>query len=75
LPNNTSSEDVTVALQELGYEVISVKQLTAKRPSPEGGVACISPRIFLVTLARSQKLQDIFKFANLRNMIVKVEAY
>jgi hypothetical protein len=38
LPNNTSSEDITVALQELGYEVISVKQMTAKRPSPEGGV-------------------------------------
>jgi hypothetical protein len=30
LPNNTSSEDITVALQESGYEVICVKQMTAK---------------------------------------------
>jgi hypothetical protein len=37
LPNNTSSEDITVAVQELGYVVISVKQITAKSPFPEGG--------------------------------------
>jgi hypothetical protein len=42
LPNNTLSEDITVALKELGYEVISVKQMTAKRPSPEGGVTLVS---------------------------------
>jgi hypothetical protein len=41
LPNNTSSEDIRVALQELGYEVISVKQMTAKHPSPLGGVTHI----------------------------------
>jgi hypothetical protein len=29
LPNNTSSEDITVTLQELGYEIISVKKMTA----------------------------------------------
>jgi hypothetical protein len=75
LPNNTSSEDITVALQELGYEVISVKQMTAKRPSPEGGVTCISLPLFLGTLARSQKSQDILKLANRCNVIVKVEAY
>jgi hypothetical protein len=41
MPNNTSSEDITVALQELGYEVFSVKQMTAKRPSLEGGVTFV----------------------------------
>jgi phosphopantetheinyl transferase (holo-ACP synthase) len=35
LPNKNSSEDITVARQELGYEVISFKQMTAQRPSPE----------------------------------------
>jgi hypothetical protein len=42
LPSNTSSEDIIVAFQELGYEVISGKQMTADRPSPEEGVTCIS---------------------------------
>jgi hypothetical protein len=38
LPGNTSEEDIAVALQEMDYDVISVKQMTAKRPTPEGGV-------------------------------------
>jgi hypothetical protein len=42
-PNNTSSEDITLALQELGYEVISVKRMTGKRPSAEGLVTLPSP--------------------------------
>jgi hypothetical protein len=75
LPTNTSSEGITLALQELGYEVISVKQMTAKRPSPEGGATCISLPLFLVTLARSEKSQDIFKITSLCNIIVKVETY
>jgi hypothetical protein len=50
LPINTSSEDITVVLQELGYEVISVKQMTAKRPSPEGEVTLVSLPLLLITL-------------------------
>jgi acyl-CoA synthetase (NDP forming) len=75
LPNNTSSEDITVALQELGYEVISVKQITAKRPSPENGVTLVPLPLFLFTLVRNQKSLDIFKASSLCNIIVKVEAY
>jgi hypothetical protein len=33
LPNNISSEDITLALQELGCEVISVKQPLSGRGS------------------------------------------
>jgi hypothetical protein len=40
LPSNTSSEDITFALQELGYEVINARQMTAKSLSPEEGVTC-----------------------------------
>jgi hypothetical protein len=73
LPSNTSSEDITVALQELGYEVISVRQMSAKHPFPEGGVTHISS-LFLITLVRSQK-SHIFKLTNLCNITVKAEAY
>jgi hypothetical protein len=75
LPSNTSSEDITVALQELGYEAISVKQMTAKRPSPAGGDTLVSLPLFLVTLVRKQKSQEIFKITKLCSIIVKVEGY
>jgi hypothetical protein len=35
---NISAEGITVALQEIGYDVINVKQMTAKRPISEQGV-------------------------------------
>jgi hypothetical protein len=43
LSGSTSSEDITVVLQELDYDVISVKQMTTKRPTPEGGVTHLRP--------------------------------
>jgi hypothetical protein len=54
LPGITSAED-TVALQEIDYDVVSAKQMTAKRPTPEGAVAHTSLPLFLFTLARNQK--------------------
>jgi hypothetical protein len=66
---------ISQALQELGYEVTIVKQMTAKCPFLEGGVTCISLPLFLVTLVRSQKSQVILKITNLCNIIVKVDAH
>jgi hypothetical protein len=73
--NNTSSEDITVDLQEMGYEVFSVKEMTAKRPCPKGEVTLVSLPLFLITLVRNQKTLDIFKTSSFCNIIVKVEAY
>jgi hypothetical protein len=53
LPGNTSAEGITVALQERDYDVISVKQMTAKCPTPEGGITHTSLPLFLVTLVRN----------------------
>jgi hypothetical protein len=61
-----------VALQELGYEVLSVKQMTVKRPFPAGGDTLVSLPLFLVTLVRNQKSHEIFKITNLCSIIVKV---
>jgi hypothetical protein len=41
LPGNTSSNDITVALQELHY-IISVKRMTEKRHTPEVRVTHMS---------------------------------
>jgi hypothetical protein len=73
LPNHTSSEDITVALQELGYEVISVKKMTEKRPSSEGEVTLVSFPLFLITLVRNQKSLYILKISSRSNIIVKVQ--
>jgi hypothetical protein len=40
LPMNTRFEDIALALQELGFDVIIAKQMKAKRSSPEGCNNC-----------------------------------
>jgi hypothetical protein len=55
LLDNTSSKNIIVALQKINYDITSVKQMTAKRPSPEGGVSLFSLPFFLVTLAKESK--------------------
>jgi hypothetical protein len=55
LPGNTSAENTTVDLQETDYDVISVKQMTVERPTPDGGVTHTSHPLFVVTLVRHQK--------------------
>jgi hypothetical protein len=75
LPGNISAEDITVAIQEIDYDVISVKQMTAKRPTTEGGVSNTPPLLFLVTLVKNQKVPEIFKLTTLGNIVMKVEAY
>jgi hypothetical protein len=47
LHGNTSVEDISEALPKIDY-VISLKQITAKCPTPEGGVTKL-PHLFLVT--------------------------
>jgi hypothetical protein len=44
---NTSSQDINLALQELGCDVISVTQMTTKCPSPDGSITTITlPRFY-----------------------------
>jgi hypothetical protein len=64
-----------VALQEIDYDVISVKQMTAKRPTPEGGVKQTSLPFFLVTLGRNQKAPEILKLTTLCSIVIIFEVY
>jgi hypothetical protein len=73
LPANISAQDMIVAFQEIDYDVISLQQMTAKRPTPEGGFSHTPPPpLFLVTLTRNQKLQ---KYSNLQLCVTQVEDY
>jgi hypothetical protein len=53
LPGNNPAENIIVALQQTDYHVVSVKQMTAKRTIPEGGVTHTYLPLFLVILARN----------------------
>jgi hypothetical protein len=74
LPIQTPSEDISKGLEELGYSIISVKQVTASRPSPER-IKQINLPLFLITLARNDKSPDIFKLSTLCHIVIKAEAY
>jgi hypothetical protein len=56
LPIDTPDEDISNGLQDLGYSVLSMKQMTASQPSPEGDNYTFNLPLFLVTLAKDSKV-------------------
>jgi len=70
LPGSIPAEDIAKELQALGFSIISVRQMTSKRLQAPPNLP-----LFLVTLPRSDKSQEIFQLASLCHVIVKVEAY
>jgi hypothetical protein len=56
LPLNTPAEDISNGLVSMGFDVISVKQMTTTRrnPLPEGTTTTILP-LFLIALSRTAK--------------------
>jgi hypothetical protein len=75
LPGDKPAEDISNGLQDLGFSILSVKQMTANRQSPEGGNHAVNLPLFPVTLTRSPKSQEIFKLSSLCHIMVRVEAY
>jgi len=70
LPGNTPAEDIVKELQSIGFDVISVRQLISRNTQ-----APINLPLFLVTLPRNDKAQEIFQLSSLNHVIIKVEAY
>jgi hypothetical protein len=64
LPLNTPARDIAEGLIDLGFEVISVRQMSTASRSPEGTTSITLP-LFLVTLPRTTESQDFFKLSNL----------
>jgi hypothetical protein len=76
LPTNTPADEIYEALTELGFEVISVKQMSSnRRAPPEGGSKSKKLPLFLITLPRNEKSQNIFKLTGLCHISIKVETY
>jgi hypothetical protein len=73
LPENTPAEEIYEGLVEIGFDIISVKQMSTDYRSH--GSASTSLPLFLITLPRSEKSQDIFKLTSLCYIAIKVELY
>jgi hypothetical protein len=74
LPINTAAKDIAEGLVHLGFEIISVNEMSTTRRSPEG-TTCITLPLFLIILPRMTKSQDLFKLPNLCHISIKVESY
>jgi hypothetical protein len=75
LPHNTPAEDISEGLLSLGSDVITVKQMTATRRSPPEESKIINLPLFLMTLPRATKSQEIFHLPSLCHIAIRVEAY
>jgi hypothetical protein len=75
LPHNTPAEDISDGLVSLGFDVISVKQMTATHRSISDGSTTINLSLFLITLPRTAKSQEIFRLPSLCHIEIRVEAY
>jgi hypothetical protein len=59
LPLSIPAENISDGLVSLGFDVISVKQMTTTRRSPSEGSTTINMPLFLITLPRTAKSQEI----------------
>jgi hypothetical protein len=74
LPIDTPSEEISNSLEFLGFNVINVRQMTTRR-APKGQSRVEPLPLFLVSLTRNTKSQEIFKLNILNYIIIKVELY
>jgi hypothetical protein len=75
LPPDTPAEDISNSLEDLVFNVINVRQLTVNRRSLHGQAYVDTLPLFLVTLIRNAKSEEIFKLNSLNHVIIMVESY
>jgi hypothetical protein len=74
LPPSTPAKDISEGLVNLGFDVISVEQMTTTRRSPSDETTRNLP-LFLITLSKTAKSQEIFKLSSLCHISITVEPY
>jgi hypothetical protein len=75
LPPGTPAEDISDSLEDLGFNVINVRQMTATQTASNGQTHVEQHPLFLVALTRNIKSQEIFELNRLNHIIIKVELY
>jgi hypothetical protein len=73
LPYTTPAEDISDGLVSLDFVAVSVKQMTSIRRSPPEESKTINLALFLVTLPRTAKSQEIFRLPSLCHNAIRVE--
>jgi hypothetical protein len=61
LPFSTPEEDISDGLVNFGFDVISLKQMSATRRSLAEGTSTVNNPLFLTNLPRTTKSHEIFK--------------
>jgi hypothetical protein len=76
LPPDTPAADICDGLANLGFDVLSVKQVTTtRRGTSDETVTTRNFPLFLITLPRTAKSQEIFHLPSLCHISIRVEAY
>jgi hypothetical protein len=75
LPLNTPAQDISDGLMDLGFDIISVKQMSTTCRSPSEGTLSKNLPLFLITLPRMSKSQEIFRLTALCHTAIGVEVY
>jgi hypothetical protein len=75
LPPDTPAGGISNGLEDSGFSVINVKQMTVTRRAPNEQTHVTLLSLVLVTLSRNIKSQEIFKLNSLSHIIIKVELY
>jgi hypothetical protein len=75
LPINTPAEHIAHGLMGLGFDIISVKQMTSTRRSLSEVTPTKNLPLFLITLPRMAKSQENFRLTGLCHIAIRVEAY
>jgi hypothetical protein len=75
LPVNTPAQANSDGLVTLRFDVVSVKQMTTSRRSPSQETAARNLHLFLITIPRRAKSQEILKLQYLCHISIRVEAY
>jgi hypothetical protein len=73
LPLNTPVEDIPNGLDDFGFDVISINQMSSTHRSSAEGPTKLP--LLLMTVPRMAKSKDIFKLPSLCHISIKVEAY
>jgi hypothetical protein len=75
LPPDTPTEDISSSLEDLSFNIINMRQMTATRRSSNGQTHVEALPLFLVTLTRNIKFQQLFKLNRFNHIIIKVKLY
>jgi hypothetical protein len=73
--SNTPAQDIRDGLTDLGFDIISVKHMYSTRRSPSQVTLTRNLPLFLITLPRTTRSQEIFQLTALCHISIGVEAY